>query len=546
MKTPSIYRALLFLIILLIGGCTTDSQDAPQTTLPPVPGRTLTRTLTRTPTATLSPTQTATPTRTASPTRTPSPTLTRTPTRTPSPTRTASPTPLPQIVVFSSVGAYVRTGPDVRYDIAGIVDANDSFTALAFANDPVDGSVWYLIELEDGTPAWISGWVAAPDERTDPAVIALALTVPPSPTSTFTLTPSLTPTASPTPTLLPGANARVRQPDGTILYAGPGALFTRLATLTDYQPLYITGRSADLRWLEVMTFTGYSGWVQTIDVNVIGADLAVLPIRQGPPVTATPPPSRLLASDVLITARDIYGRGQQMGNNAGTFIVIGDSTSAGTDQILPIYCSFAWGNYNLGSYGELQSAIDFFRGSFCAKNMTAQSGFPSGAVLDATWSDPAVCLPNENPLDCELRLKKPGVAIIYLGFMNVRTDTVATYGPNLDTIVQTLIRQGVIPVLTTLSTKNDIMVGSGYADAIWSINQTIRATAGRYHVPLIDFQAAAQALPDQGCLIDGFHLSFRVDGATNFTGDEALYGKDLRELMTLQMLYDIQVSVMGH
>ncbi|HEX3049484.1 MAG TPA: SGNH/GDSL hydrolase family protein, partial [Aggregatilineaceae bacterium] len=149
-------------------------------------------------------------------------------------------------------------------------------------------------------------------------------------------------------------------------------------------------------------------------------------------------------------------------------------------------------------------------------------------------------------LDSELRLKRPSVAIIYLGFMNVRTDTVSYYAPNLDTIMQTLIRQGVIPVLTTITTKDDVMAGSGYTDAIWTVNQTIRDTAARYHVPLIDFQTAAHALPDQGCLIDGFHLSYYVDGTTNFTGDETRYGKDLRELMTLQMLYDIQVSVMGH
>ncbi len=426
------------------------------------------------------------------------------------------------------------------------MDANESFIALAYADDPADGSVWYLIELDDGTLAWISGWVVALDAQTDPAAIALAVTIPPSPTPTFTLTPSPTLTASPTPTLVPGANARVRHADGAPLWAGPGTSYTLLSTLPDYLPLYVTGRSGDLRWLEVMTFDGREGWVETIRINVLGANLAALPVHLGPPATSTPPPSRLMASDVLVTARDIFARGQQMGNNAGTFIVIGDSTSAGTDQLLPIYCSFAWGNYNLGSYPELRSTIDFFQGSFCAKNMTAQSGFPSGAVLDATWSNPTVCLPNENPLDCELRLRRPGLAIIYLGFMNVRTDTVAYYAPNMDTIVQTLMRQGVIPVLTTLSTRDDVMAGSGYADAIWSINQTIRDTAARYHVPLIDFQTAARALPNQGCMEDGFHLSFRVDGATSFAGDQAIYGKDLRELMTLQMLYDIQTSVMGH
>jgi hypothetical protein len=34
-----------------------------------------------------------------------------------------------------------------------------------------------------------------------------------------------------------------------------------------------------------------------------------------------------------------------------------------------------------------------------------------------------------------------------------------------------------------------------------------------------------------------------VDGVLNFTGDEEVYGKDRRELLTLEMLHELRVHV---
>jgi hypothetical protein len=77
------------------------------------------------------------------------------------------------------------------------------------------------------------------------------------------------------------------------------------------------------------------------------------------------------------------------------------------------------------------------------------------------------------------------------------------------------------------------------------INSIVRQMAARYQVPLIDFQQIAYSLPNQGCLPDGAHLSYRIDAYSEFNGDERVYGKDLRELLTLQYLHELRTTVFG-
>lgn len=132
------------------------------------------------------------PTMTPSPTETlvPSPTSTRTPRPTSTTTPSSTPTDSnPVVEIRSTVGAYSRSGPGVQYDIVGKVGYRGKFPVLAQAVDQ-DGDTWYLIVGRDGQNAWVSGIVAAPDTEME---IALAVTVPPTPTAnpTFTLTPAV-------------------------------------------------------------------------------------------------------------------------------------------------------------------------------------------------------------------------------------------------------------------------------------------------------------------------------------------------------------------
>lgn len=527
---------LLILSVLLLAACS-PKKDKPIPTLYVPP--TLPPTITASPTKTTTPTPTFTTTPSPTMTFTPSPTATSTPTVTitPTPTDTLTPTPV-QIVVSSDVGAFVRTGPGTVYEVVGVVDANQTFSALAYA-ETAEG-VWYLIDYRGGTPAWISSWVA---DRAQGAIldeIVRAATIPPSPTPSPTYTPE---PATPTPTLLPGANAWIESGGNVNLRSGPGTQYTAISRLAPYTPLYLNGRNAEVTWYQTMTFDGRAGWVSAEFVALYGVNAAGLPVVQVQPEAVVSAPG--VGSPTLQQARTIYQRGQQMGNRANVFIVIGDSTSGGNNITLPFFTAFARGSYNLGNYGYLQDTINFFSGSFGANFLTAQSGFSSSFILDPTWANPAICQPGETPLTCEIRMRKPGFAILYLGIMDMIIGTPEGYSQNLDTIVQTLINNGVIPILTTLTTSDATVAAAGNTQKIEAINRSIRQTADRYQVPLIEFQQAAHGLPNQGCLEDGHHLSFRVDGVINFTGDEQIYGKDLRELLSLQMLYELRQTVIG-
>ena len=62
------------------------------------------------------------------------------------------------------------------------------------------------------------------------------------------------------------------------------------------------------------------------------------------------------------------------------------------------------------------------------------------------------------------------------------------------------------------------------------------------HRPVIDLRVATYNYVDHGTGGDGYHLSVRSVDETTFTGDEFVYGRTLRELLTLQMLYDLSNS----
>ncbi|MFC1960791.1 hypothetical protein ACFLYO_08775, partial [Chloroflexota bacterium] len=243
--------------------------------------------------------------------------------------------------------------------------------------------------------------------------------------------------------------------------------------------------------------------------------------------------------ETLSYAQGVYERGQTFGNNPQTFILIGDSTTAGNQFTLPLFHSITHNLYDLGQYVELQETIDFFRAtrSFSAASQTARSGQAAAHELDPELANPTVCLDGETPLACEIRIKRPSVAIIYIGFVELARSTHGAYLMDLDMILEACVANGVIPVLTTLTATSEGILRHAPLAQFENMNEVIRVFADSYHVPLIDLNTYAGQLPNRGVIFEeGIHLSYRVDGIVNFNGDEWLYGKDLRTLLTLQAL----------
>jgi hypothetical protein len=219
------------------------------------------------------------------------------------------------------------------------------------------------------------------------------------------------------------------------------------------------------------------------------------------------------------TVRAIFEHGQALGNNPHAFSKIGDCNSE-----LPFFLGkFDKEEYNLGLYAYLQPVIDQFAGSFGRESMAVWTGNHAWAVFDATWSNPAYCLPGETPIACEFRANRPSLVLIRLG--TNESGSPDLFETNLRQIIEFSIDHGVIPVL---GTKADHLEGSDRN------NDIVRALAEEYGVPLWDFGRVADSLPARGLLADGFHMSYVPP---DYTTPAALQtGHSVQNLMALMAL----------
>jgi hypothetical protein len=225
------------------------------------------------------------------------------------------------------------------------------------------------------------------------------------------------------------------------------------------------------------------------------------------------------------TAIDIYRHGMALGRDPHSFALIGDCNSQTVYYLTPFSDP---AQYRLGPYASLQATIDYFKGSFDAPRPAARNGFNAATVISKLWTDPNLCQVDETPLECEFRLKNPSIAIISLGTNFSGLDT----GPQheyLSEIVQYLIDRGVVPIL---GTKADNLEGDN------SINAMIYSVAREYDVPLWNFWAAVQGLPDQGLTLSDSGTLYDLTFAQSFFDDPARMqmGWPVRNLTALQAL----------
>ncbi len=310
----------------------------------------------------------------------------------------------------------------------------------------------------------------------------------------------------------------------------------------------VEGRDSTSGWLLVHTTDGQArGWMaiqflrldEATSIRLLpdltGTDLSQPQAPGAPGAPPTIPPERTdypplgINNAVIRSARAIFQRGQQRGNNPNMLIKIGESNTAGTVYM----CTFNYGNYNLGPYTDLQPIVDRFNstGSFCHYDYTARSGFASANILDPQWAVEPECQTGETPLQCAYRIYKPSYALIYLGIADMGFYTEKQFNDNLTAIIRYLSNNGVIPILTTYPMSDIFNDGKPQ-----SFNAVIRQVAAKQNVALIDLRAAVAGYDNHGTGPDGYHLSVRDPNFTSFGGDELNYGRSMRELLTLQIL----------
>jgi hypothetical protein len=225
--------------------------------------------------------------------------------------------------------------------------------------------------------------------------------------------------------------------------------------------------------------------------------------------TTSPQPtadSRLLPEDwqkwpvvpeVTEKSRVIYKLGRVLGNNPNTFSKVGDcqnlsSYFMGKFDHLDLY-KFSW------RIDDYLDTVENFQGSFDTDGQSTKFGFTAASPLVPLMADPEICLPDEAPLECELRLTRPSFVLISLEFpFNGRS--AGLYEQYLRQIIEYTITQGSVPILAT---KADNVEKDN------SINLTIARLAYEYDLPMWNWWAAAQPLGNQGIdpYRDGFHIT---------------------------------------
>lgn len=209
----------------------------------------------------------------------------------------------------------------------------------------------------------------------------------------------------------------------------------------------------------------------------------------------------------------IYQQGLADGNNPNAFSKVGDC-----QNIREAFMGFfdLPGRYSLGNdYQYLQETIDHFSGYFNTDGQAVRGGFNAATVLSPLWASPDVCMAGETPLECELRLTRPG--IVFVSFeVWWEGRSVESYERYLRQVIETILAHGAVPILAT---KADNVEGDH------SINLATAQLAYEYDLPLWNFWLAVQPLPLGGLdpdRNDGFHISTAAWNVRSFTALQAL------------------------
>jgi len=317
----------------------------------------------------------------------------------------------------------------------------------------------------------------------------------------------------------------------------PGTAGRILGWLEETVYFTAVGRTADDQWLEIILKDdpqNRRGWVFRDLTALRQMDVSVLPVTGETEDAPTPPPIAVAAaasvSGVTAKARQVFVQGQSMGNRPYVFSRVGDSITASPYFLTP----FGGSSFDLGAYqNELIDVLNYFKGSFTRASLAAGNGWGADRILQPGYSHPDVC-GADSPLVCEYKQAKPAVALIMIGTNDSGGVDPAVFEANLRQIVQISIDMGVVPVLSTIPPKQNSAWNAERANQ-W--NAIIRMVAQQYEVPLMDYWAALQGLPNQGISEDGIHPSYPPDGATGkFTADHLQYGYTMRNLVVLQAL----------
>ena len=208
-------------------------------------------------------------------------------------------------------------------------------------------------------------------------------------------------------------------------------------------------------------------------------------------------------TSISTSMREVYQQGLALGNDPTHFSVIGDCQNV-SSYFLSVFDNP--GDFSLGDeFAYLQPTIDYYQGSYSRQSLAVKGGYNVAAILSPLRADPIACNNSESPLDCELRVWRPSIVFVSMEtWWSEKPEE--EYDKYMRRVIERILETGAVPIIAT---KADNLEG------YHGINATIAQIAYDYNIPLWNFWAAVQPLPNHGLLSDGFYLTF----ARNFFDD---------------------------
>jgi hypothetical protein len=335
------------------------------------------------------------------------------------------------------------------------------------------------------------------------------------------------------------------------VFAGPGHTHTQIGVIDSDIPLRIVERNRVGNWVRIQRMASdgsviLDGWIISGYIRYTPElRYSLIPVNytepdHNPGNAAYASFAELyrapLVSPIDELMVEVFEMGQDMGNNPNGVTKVGDSLLV-SPQILNVMSRT---DNALGPYDFLAPTIAFYGQGITPYSVANTVGMSTFTVLDPMWAPGGSCLPNEAPLTCEYRIRKPSVAFILFGPNDLRASDAVTFGRNIARIVDETLAAGIIPVLSTFSLDQE-------SDLFWSginFNLELKRVAEERHVPLINLWGAARPLPAYGLDQDRVHLlltgwdNLRLDG-----GQEAFSGAALYNLLAIYTLDSIRAAV---
>ncbi|MEZ4621067.1 MAG: SGNH/GDSL hydrolase family protein [Caldilineaceae bacterium] len=265
----------------------------------------------------------------------------------------------------------------------------------------------------------------------------------------------------------------------------------------------------------------------------------------------------------------ILADGATKGKRSNVFAKVGDSITYSFEFLHGVGC----GVEKLDNYVELATTIDYFRSTtfpeayataiegdqlvtHCPPTSNAFNRVSAAAVVG--WGaenalDPVdttvhpECNADEIALACELRLLQPAVALVMFGTNHIAATLDTTFQEKLYAVVDALIAEGVIPVVSTIPPRLDMPGGEPLTAVVAEANRQIIEVAQARQIPLWNFWLALQAttMVNQGIKADQVHPNtygwdFNMEGSVDFSAEGLRYGYNQRNLTALQVMDKIK------